>query len=398
MVTMNRIAVVGASLAGLRSVEALRRNGFTGELALIGAEQYFPPYDRPPLSKELLKGTWEDERARLKVADSFDAELLLGRRAESVDLDTGHVSLEDGSTVAFDGLVVATGATCRTLPGTESMAGVHVLRDYGDCVALREEFAKSPRVVVIGAGFIGAEVAATCRTLGLEVTVLEFLQWPMERVLGSAMGKWAIELHRSHGVDLRMSTSVKGLIGEGHVEGVGLADGTVIPADVVVVAIGVFPETRWLEGSGLTLENGVVCDATCRALGAENVVAVGDVARWYNKAFEQDMRVEHWTNAIEQADAASRTLLSEPADSEPFISVPYVWSDQYDKKLQYVGIVGEFVGVVEGSAEDGKFVAAFGSDGLLVGALCVNWPARMIRFKRAIQQKMTLAELAKGLP
>jgi len=395
---MNRVAVVGASLAGLRATEALRRHGFGGDLTLIGEELHFPPYDRPPLSKELLKGTWEDERARLKVVDNLEVNLVLGRRAESVDLVGGEVTLDDGSTVGFDGLVVATGATCRTLPGTESMGGVYVLRTYDDCVALRQALADRPRVVVIGAGFIGAEVAATCRTLDLPVTVVEFLAWPMERVLGSAMGKWAIELHESHGAEFKMSTSVKGLVGGDKVEGVELADGTVLPADLVVVAIGVFPETRWLEGSGLTLENGVVCDATCRALGAENVVAVGDVARWYNKAFERDMRVEHWTNAIEQADAAARTLLSAPGESLPFVSVPYVWSDQYDKKLQYVGIVGEFIGVLEGSTEEGKFVAAFSSDGLLVGALCVNWPARMIRYKRAIQEHMTVEELGKGLP
>ena len=251
---------------------------------------------------------------------------------------------------------------------------------------------------MIGAGFIGAEVAATCRVLDLPVTVVEFLAWPMERVLGSAMGEWAVGLHREHGVEMMMSTAVKGLVGADRVEGVELADGTVLPADLVVVAIGVFPETRWLEGSGLTLENGVVCDATCRALGAENVVAAGDVARWYNKAFERDTRVEHWTNAVEQADAATKTLLSTPEESVPFVSVPYVWSDQYDKKLQYVGIVGDFVGVLEGSTEEGKFVAAFGSEGLLVGALCVNWPARMVRYKRAIQEHRTLAALSEALP
>ena len=395
---MNRIAVVGASLAGLRAAEALRRQGFEGAVSLIGDEPHFPPYDRPPLSKELLRGTWEDERARLKVTDHFDAELILGRRAESLDLDGGEIELDDGSKVGFDGLVIATGATCRTWPGTESMEGVFVLRGYEDCVALRDALSHSPRVVVIGGGFIGAEVAATCRVLDLPVTVVDVLEWPMERVLGSAMGKWAVGLHEGHGVEMLMATPVDSVVGTDHVEGVLLKNGTLLPADVVVVAIGVFPETRWLEGSGLTLENGVVCDATCRAIGAENVVAVGDVCRWYNKAFEQDMRVEHWTNAVEQADAAVRTLLSPPEESQPFVSVPYVWSDQYDRKLQYVGIVGEFVGVLEGSTDDGKFVAAFGSDGLLVGALCVNWPARMIRYKRAIQEKMTLKALGEGLP
>jgi 3-phenylpropionate/trans-cinnamate dioxygenase ferredoxin reductase component len=398
VVTMNRIAVVGASLGGLRAVEALRREGFTGEISLIGEEPHFPPYDRPPMSKELLKGLWEDERARLKVADSFEAKLVLGRRAESVDLASGEVALDDGSRVGFDGLVVATGATCRMLPGGDEMAGVHVLRTYEHCVALRKALAEKPRVVVIGAGFIGAEVAATCRILGLDVTVVEFLAWPMERVLGTAMGKWAVELHEGHGAKMLMSTAVKGLVGTDKVEGVELADGTVLPADLVVVAIGVFPETRWLEGSGLTLDNGVVCDETLRAVGAENVVAIGDVCRWPNRAFDRLMRVEHWTNAIEQADHAAKTLLGGPELAQPFSSVPYVWSDQYDKKLQYVGIVGEFVGVLEGAVDEGRFVAAFGLDGILVGALCVNWPARMVRYKRAIAQHMTLEALSEALP
>jgi len=395
---MDQVVVVGASLAGVRAAEALRREGFRGELTVIGAEQHFPPYDRPPLSKEVLAGLWEPDRGRLKVSDSLDAHLLLGRRAVAVDLDKNNVDLDDGTAVGFDGLVVATGATPKMLASIDAtLPGVFVLRTHEDCLALREALVREPKVAIVGAGWIGCEVAATCRARGLQVSVVEFAEWPMERTLGAAMGSWAAGLHESHGVDLRLGVGVTAVSGRGRVEEVHLADGTTVAADVVIVAIGVAPETGWLASSGLDIDNGVLLDASCRAIGAENVVAAGDVARWYNETFEADMRIEHWSNAVEQAGAAAQTLLRTPEESLAYATVPYVWSDQYDKKLQYAGIPGEFHGVVEGSPEDGKFVAAFSSDGRLVGALCVNSPARMVRYKRLIASRPPIENLAELL-
>jgi len=398
MSEINSIAVVGASLAGLRSVEALRRLGFAGQITLVGAEQHFPPYDRPPLSKEMLRGDWTSERGRLRVAEDLEVEPRLGVTATGLDLEHREISLSDDSTVGFDGLIVATGATPRRLRITSHFtSGVYELRTYDDCIALRDVFEKRPRVVVIGAGFIGCEVAAVCRGLDLEVTVVEALDWPMDRVLGGVIGEWAAGVHRSNGVDLRLGVGVVGVEGEGAPELVVLANGSELPADIVISAVGVAPATEWLEDSGLQVRDGVVLDEFCRAAGFPFVAAAGDVARWYNAMFEREMRVEHWTNAVEQASAAASALLLPESELTPFSTVPYVWSDQYGLKLQYVGIPGNFHGVVDGSFESEKFVAAFEDEGRLVGAFCVNSPGKMPRLKRMIASHSLVGALDGGL-
>ena len=396
---MNRIVVAGASLAGVRAAEALRREGFAGDLTLVGEETHFPPYDRPPLSKEILKGLWEPGRGRLKVAEDLNANLRLGVRAAALHVDEGQVELSDGSFEAYDGLVVATGATPRMLPTIDaSLPGVYVLRTYDECLQLREALEGTPKVAIIGAGWIGCEVAATCRERGLDVTVIEFLDWPMERTLGPVMGEWAAGVHRGHGVDMRLGVGVAGVSGEQRAEQVDLADGTSVRADVVIVAIGVVPETAWLEHSGLDISNGIRLDSTCRAIGSENIVGAGDVARWFNPMFDRDMRIEHWSNAVEQASAAAQTLMRSPKDSVPYSTVPYVWSDQYDAKIQYVGTSGDFHGILEGSTDDLKFVAGYSDGGLLVGALCVNSPSRMSRYKRFIATHPLIDKVADNLP
>jgi NADPH-dependent 2,4-dienoyl-CoA reductase/sulfur reductase-like enzyme len=382
------IAIVGMSLAGLRAAETLRREGFDGTVVAIGDEAHLP-YDRPPLSKELLAGVAQPDDIVLRRAgvDDLELDLRLGRRAVRLDLATRALELEDGERVHFDCLIVATGSVPRRLPVHPDLEGVYTLRTLDDALALRAELEHGPRVVVIGAGFIGAEVAATCRSRGLDVTILEGLPHPMVRGLGPALGDVIAAVHRDHGVDLRTNAHVKGMDGTGRVERVRLADGGTIAADLVVVGVGVVPATRWLEGSGLTLHDGVVCDAT--GVAAPGVVAAGDVARWPNVLFDgRMMRLEHWTNASEQGvHAANRLLAGE--HGEPFAPVPFVWSDQYDRKIQAVGLIAgdAQVHVAHGTLDDRQFVALFGRDGRLVGALGFNRARHLVKYRRMIAER-----------
>ena len=384
--SLETIVVVGASLAGLRAVEALRGRGYPGRLVLVGAEEHLP-YDRPPLSKEVLRGEWGVERLALRRRDYADLELdlRLARRATALDIDAREVALDDGSRLGWDGLLIATGAAPRSLPGTEAFAGVHLLRTLDDSLALRADLEATPRrVVVVGGGFIGAEVAASCRQRGLEVTVVEPLSAPMERGLGREMGGLMADLHRDHGVDLRLGTSVDGFDGGARVERVKLSDGSVLDADVVVVGIGVTPVTDWLESSGLELDDGVVCDST-GATRVPGVVAAGDVARWHHPVYDRAIRMEHWTHAVEQGVAAATRLLG---DSEPFGAIPLFWSDQYDRKIQLAGLP-EFDGesrVVHGSLAERKFVRLYEKGGRLHAALGFNQARLMIGYRRMIAQ------------
>ena len=387
MSRLETVAVVGASLAGLRAAQALRRAGFDGRLVVIGEESE-KPYDRPPLSKEVLAGKWDPERTQLLRAEDegLEVDWRLGRAAAGLDLAGRRVALAGGGSVAFDGLVLATGAFARRLPGT--LPGIHVLRTLADCAALRAELDRSPRVVVVGAGFVGMEVAATCRGRGLAVTVIEALGAPLERGLGAALGGFVGEIHRDQGVELRLGMQVSRFLGGKRVEAVELADGTRVPADVVVVGIGAAPATAWLAGSGLELSDGVVCDASCRTTRAPFAVAAGDVARWPNVLFGESMRVEHWTNATEQADHAVATLLAGEAGGTPFAPVPFVWSDQYDKKIQVAGRIedADETRVVDGSLAERRFVMLFGKAGRLRGVLGINRPRLVMKYRALIRQ------------
>ncbi|MGH9050053.1 MAG: NAD(P)/FAD-dependent oxidoreductase [Acidimicrobiia bacterium] len=385
---LRSVVVVGASLAGLRAAEALRHQGFDGRITMVGAEHHLP-YDRPPLSKELLAGKWEPDQLGLRRQpyDELALDWRLGRRAVHLELADRAVELDDGERLHFDGAVLATGSTPRQLPGTPPLAGIFTLRTLDDSLAIRAELDGGPRVVVVGAGFIGSEVASTCRERGLDVTVLEALPVPLVRGLGPVLGGVLGDLHRDHGVRLRCNAVVEGFDGDGRVERVRLADGTAIDADVVVVGVGVFPETRWLEDSGLILDDGVVCDQTCRA--APGVVAAGDVTRWPNALFGgSPMRLEHWTNATEQGVHAAHALLAGEA-AEPFAPVPFVWSDQYGTKIQTVGDVGadDDIEIGHGSLEERRFVALFGRGSRLVGALGFSRPRQVMQYRRMIEQR-----------
>ncbi|HEY5025554.1 MAG TPA: FAD-dependent oxidoreductase [Acidimicrobiales bacterium] len=388
--TGTTIAVVGASLAGLRAAETLRAEGHAGPLVLIGAEPHLP-YDRPPLSKQFLAGTWGLDRVLLRPPEkiaALDLDLRLGHTAVALDVEGHTLELDDGTTVPFDGLVLATGAQPRPLPGGPAPAGVHTLRTLEDSIALGDA-ARRPgaRVVVVGAGFIGSEVAATCRGLDARVTVVEALAQPLARALGPEMGGACGALHLDHDVDLRTGVGVTGLRtgASGIVDGVELDDGTVLDGDVVVIGIGVVPTTGWLEDSGLEISNGVVADATLHV--ADDVVVAGDMARWFDQGLGAHIRIEHWTNAAEQGVAAARNLLAGPAEAAAYVPVPYFWSDQYDVKIQVIGHPGpdDDVVVVDGSVSERRFVALYGRAGRLTAALGFSRPRQLMGYRPLLE-------------
>ena len=373
------IVIVGASLAGLRTVEGLRRTGFDGRVTLVGDEGHLP-YSRPPLSKQILAGTWEPERARLRSCadlEGLGVELRLGVRARSLDTVRRVVAVGDdgGEELAYDALVVATGASPRRLPG-DDLDGVHVLRTVDDAEALRDALATAHRLAVVGGGFIGAEVAAVARERGLEVTVVEPLAAPMVRGLGTELGTVAGALHVEHGVDLRCGVGVVALRGCDRVTGVELSTGDVVDADVVVVGIGVVPNTAWLEGSGLVLDDGVVCDETLAAVGADDVWAAGDVARWFHPVYGETVRFEHWTVAADHGRAVADNIVAAPEARRPHAPLPYVWSDQYGTKIQIAGRCGaeDDLDVVAGSVDDRRFVAVRSHDGVVTGVVGFGSP------------------------
>jgi NADPH-dependent 2,4-dienoyl-CoA reductase/sulfur reductase-like enzyme len=400
--TLGRVVVVGASLAGLRASETLRFERFAGTITLVGAEPELP-YDRPPLSKKLLAGEWEPDRIRLRKPDEFNGlglDLRLGTVATRLDptqrtLDVSGPAGDE--TIAYDGLVIATGARCRRIPGQPDLDGVVELRTLRDSLDLRERLRGGrARVTVIGAGFIGLEVAATARTVGCEVTVLEGAHAPLMRGLGAEMGVAVAGVHARHGVHIRCSVHVGAIEGaRGAVTGVRLGTGELIEADVVVVGVGVAPAVDWLSGSGLELHDGVVCDETLWT-GAPGVYAAGDCARWHNRLFDPHadavMRIEHWTNAAEQGAAAAHNLLavSRGEPPVPYEAVPFFWSDQYESRIQFVGRAHghDDVHVFAGDV-GGKFAAAYGFGGRLRGVLGVSMPRMVMPFRRMIADRIS---------
>ncbi len=382
------VVVVGGSLAGLRTAEALRKQGHDEGITVVGAEPRLP-YDRPPLSKQLLTGKVGAEATALDGADDLGVEWLLGRTASGLDLDRRRVVLAGGEQIGFDALVLATGSRARRLPLLEGWGGVHLLRTLDDALALREALSHgSPRVLVVGAGVVGLEVASSARTLGLEVTVVELAGAPLARVVGERLAPVVAEMHREHGVDLRLGVSVEAVEGSGRVEALRLGDGSRVAADVVVVGVGAEAVTDWLEGSGVDIADGVSCDSRLRVRAGgrplPHLVAAGDLARWDLPGLGPT-RLEHWTNAVESAAVAAATLLR--SDEAPaYDPVAYVWSDQHDRKIQVVGLhrPGDESEVVEGSLDDRRFVAAFGRAGRLVAGVGFGRPAKVMALRRLI--------------
>ncbi len=383
------VVVIGASLAGLRAAEEIRHEGHTGPVIIVGDERHVP-YDRPPLSKQLLAGTWDVDRIHHHAPDRLDTlglEFRLGRRAASLDTGARTVGFDDGQVLHYDGLVVATGARARRLPGTEGIPGVWALRTLDDCLGIRaglESAGEGARVVVIGAGFIGSEVAATCHGLGARVTMVEAQATPLGRVLGDAMGEACARLHRDHGVTVLTGVGVERLSshpGATTPVVVHLLDGTGLDADLVVVGVGVEPSVDWLEDSGVTVEDGVVCDEVL--LAHDRVVAAGDVARWRHPSTGELVRVEHWTNAAEGGAAAARNLLAGSVGSQPYDPIPFFWSDQYKTKIQMIGLPGpdDEVVVVGGSVEEGRLVALYRRGDWLRAALAFSQPRQLMSYR-----------------
>ncbi|MEV0383202.1 FAD-dependent oxidoreductase [Nonomuraea sp. NPDC050643] len=381
MTPPERILIVGASAAGLSTAEALRRHGFEGRLTLLGAELH-SPYDRPPLSKQVLAGDWEPGRAQLRTRaqlDGLNAEFALGEPAAALDAAARAVTTASGRVLRADAVVIATGLTPRRLPGQDGLAGVHGLRGLDDALALRAHLTAARRLVVVGEGVLGAEIAATARAMGLDVTLAGMGSTLLGDQVGDVIGARLARTHTERGVRLRLGVAVEGLAGaDGRVTGVRLATGELLPADAVVVAIGSRPGTGWLEGSGLTVGDGVECDTRCRA--AEGVYAVGDVARWEHEGLGRRLRLENRTNATEQAQVVAANLLG--AD-RPYTPVPYFWTDQYDVKIQAHGLPSPAaeVGITDGDPADGRFTAVYREDGQVTGVLGWNMAkqARLLR-------------------
>jgi NADPH-dependent 2,4-dienoyl-CoA reductase/sulfur reductase-like enzyme len=378
------LVIVGASLAGLRAAQAIRRTEHEGEVVVVGAEAH-RPYTRPPLSKELLAGAHEVERCALPGAD-LDVQWRLGTQATGLDLARRELLLDGGERLPYDKLLIATGARARAWPGDPvELEGLFTLRSLEDALALRNALEGRPRLAIVGAGFIGCEVAATARRRGLEeVTLIDVADHPMT-ALGSELGTRCADLHRAHGVRLRLGVGVAGFEGEGRLEAVRLADGTRVQADVGLIALGAQPNTEWLAASGVQLQPGVVCDATLAARDADGVFTAGDAAAWPHPMADGGViRIEHWTNAAEQGAAAGRNMLSAPQDRKPYAAVPYFWSDQYDVKIQSVGLVAhaERTHLLEVAPDGERLVAVGERAGRVVAAVGFN-AARRIAFYRS---------------
>lgn len=386
---MERIIVVGGGLAGLSACEGLRQAGHEGEIVLVGEEEH-DPYDRPPLSKQLLAGEWEADRVRLRTPEKLAAlglEVRRGERASSLDLARAVVCLASGEELGYDGLVLATGSRARQLPAFESLEHAFVLRSLDDALALRSALSEGRRLLVVGGGFIGMEVAATARRLGCEVTVVEPLETPLYRVLGALVGSACEALHRDHGVEFHLGVGIESVSEEGTERTIVavLGDGSRLEADVAVVGIGAAPEVGWLDGSGLEVgPGGVACDAALVA--APGVVVAGDIALFPFGPNRTPVRLEHRTNAAEQGSHAARSLLGE---ASPFVSVPYVWSDQYDKKIQLLGLPdpSDEVIVAEGEIESGRFVALYGRAGVLSAVVGFSMPRALMGYRQSLSEE-----------
>lgn len=396
---MRHVAIVGASVAGVSAVEGLRDRGFDGRITLLDAESSLP-YDKPPLSKSVLADEQAQSILLLRPQDWYDAQgvdLRLGRRVASLDSAHRTLHVADGTELVFDGLVIASGASARELPVPGDDPGrVHRLRTLADARRLRADLRPGRHLVVVGAGFVGLEVAATARRLGLDVTVVESAPTPLNRVFGARVGEWFRQLHEANGVEIRCAVSLQEIQPQHDGLTIRSAEGPTLAADIVLAGVGAAARTGWLSDSGVATANGIRCGSDLRT-SVPDVVAAGDVAQWHNSLFAEDMRVEHWTNAVEQGRHAAGTLLGERED---YRAVPYFWTDQYEAKARFVGRADANDDIVVQEPKPNSLVALFGRAGLLRGAVCVNAPRRLAQYREAISRRApweeTVAQLSDG--
>jgi 2-hydroxy-6-oxonona-2,4-dienedioate hydrolase len=391
---MSTLIIVGASVAGVRTAQALRMQGYGEPITLVGAEPHCP-YDKPPLSKEMLAPDNSGDPIPLLSKEelaSLDVDLRLSTRIVAVDTGRRHVITDQGETLAFTDLVIATGVTPRTLPGADSLKGIFTIRNADDAAGLRVALGHSKRVVVIGAGFIGAEFASAARDYGARVTIVELQRTPMEQLLGAEIGEKLARLHTSHGATLHTGVGFSHFEGNERVNAVVLSDGTVLPADLVVIGIGAEPSATWLDGSGIPVVDGVECDRNLRVIGHAGIYAAGDIARWLHPLYESPIRIEHWTNANEHGMIVAAAITGNPA---PKAQIPYVWSDQYGKRFQIVGRPGDGVlAFIRGDIDDEPLVAIYADPAdRVVGAFVVDDPRTLMQCRRAIAKGLTLDEL-----
>ena len=383
------IVIVGGGLGAARTAEQLRRSEFAGRITIVSDEAHLP-YDRPPLSKEVLRKEVDD--VALKPREFYDENnivLRLGSAATSLDTTARTITLADGAVLGYDELVIATGLVPRRIPTFPDLEGIRVLRSFDESLALRQHATEAQRAVVIGAGFIGCEVAASLRSLGVDVVLVEPLPTPLAAVLGEQIGGLVARLHRDEGVDVRTGVSVAEVRGQGHVDSVVLSDGTEMTADLVVVGIGSRPATEWLDGSGVAVDNGVLCDEAGRT-SVPHVWALGDVASWRDPTGHQ-ARVEHWSNVADQARVVVPSVLGQDVPSAAV--VPYFWSDQYDIKIQCLGEpeASDIVHLVE---DDGrKFLAYYERDGVVVGVVGGGMAGKVMKVRGKIAAAAPIAEL-----
>jgi NADPH-dependent 2,4-dienoyl-CoA reductase/sulfur reductase-like enzyme len=384
---IRRVVVVGGGVAALRAGEKLREDGYEGEIVQI-SDEHERPYDRPPLSKDVLTGRRDPASVSYRTEQELrelGIEARLGAPAQKLLLERCSV-VAGGETIAFDRLLIATGARARDIPRRADLEGVYRLRTLDDARQLRQALDQGPRVVVIGAGLIGSEVASSARSLGLDVTVVEAASSPLTRVLGVRTGAICGDLHAEHGTRLLCGVAVANIRGSRRVESVDLSDGTRLPADVLVVGVGATPNTAWLEGSGLTLNDGVVCDEHLNA-GHPRVFAAGDVARWRDPALGLDLRCEQWTNAVEQARHAAANLLAPVGQRQPFAGSNYFWSDQYGHRLQLVGSIRGATGtsVIWGDVTARRFLSIYHDGQKILGAFGMDASRLVMRAKSLMQ-------------
>ncbi|OBH23238.1 pyridine nucleotide-disulfide oxidoreductase [Mycobacterium sp. E342] len=381
MTASKGIVIVGGGLAAARTAEQLRRSGYAGRVTIVSDEVHLP-YDRPPLSKEVLRKEVDDVALKPREwYDEHDITLRLGAAAIGLDTAAQTATLADGSVIGYDELVIATGLVPRRIPTLPDLEGIRVLRTFDESLALREHASAAQRAVIVGAGFIGCEVAASLRTLGVDVVLVEPQPTPLASVLGERIGELVARLHREEGVDVRLGVGVADVRGDGRVDTVVLSDGTEVAADLVVIGIGSHPATGWLEGSGVEVNNGVLCDQAGRT-SAPNVWALGDVASWRDATGHQ-ARVEHWSNVADQTRVVVPAMLGKDVSSAAVV-VPYFWSDQYDVKIQCLG-EPEATDTVHLVEDDGrKFLAYYERDGVLVGVVGGGMPGKVMKVRGKI--------------